>query len=314
MLEQRILATIHFFDVQNIPLTSLELYKYLLTSPERLIEFSNNQTDRQGVEDLNHQAPIGFDTLLIATDNLVNSGQLVSESGFYCLPERKELVLQRSRNHYFGLKRERRIKKFLPFLALIPFVRGLALNGSQALGQEQESSDIDLFIITDPSFLWLARNFITGFFRILGVHRHGRYIKNRFCLNHYLAGVKIIHEGRNLYTALEYAKLRPLVPREAIEDFQEKNISWVGYFFPHINRFNQSQNHPESTSWIKKTLELVLKNSIGIKLEKFLEQNQIKRVKQGKYIRVEADELSFHPDSKEQALLEKFFAKLKTLE
>jgi hypothetical protein len=314
MLEQRILATIHFFDVQNIPLTSLELYKYLLTTPERLIEFSSSQTDQLGDEGLSHQAPISFDTVLVAVDNLVNNGQLASKYGFYCLAEREQLILQRWRNHYFGLRRERRIRKFLSFLSLIPFIRGLALNGSQALGQEQENSDIDLFIITDPSFLWLARNFITGFFRILGVHRHGRYIKNRFCLNHYLAGVKIIHQGRNLYTALEYAKLRPLVPREAIENFQEKNISWVGYFFPHINRFNQPQNHPEFTPWIKKTLELVFKNSIGIKLEKFLEHNQIKRVKQGKYIRVEADELSFHPDSKEQALLEKFFAKLKTLE
>ena len=101
-------------------------------------------------------------------------------------------------------------------------MRGAALAGSQAQGVQKPGSDIDLLIIVEPKFLWLGRTVVTFYFQLLGTRRHGKKIADRFCLNHYLAGVKTIGELKNLYTAWEYAKLRPLIYEGAVTEFQEK--------------------------------------------------------------------------------------------
>lgn len=44
-------------------------------------------------------------------------------------------------------------------------------------------SDIDLFVETAPGMLWTGRVMTTLFFSILGVRRHGNYVKGRFCLS-----------------------------------------------------------------------------------------------------------------------------------
>ena len=44
-------------------------------------------------------------------------------------------------------------------------------------------SDIDLFIETAPGMLWTGRVMTTLFFSLLGVRRHGKYVKGRFCLS-----------------------------------------------------------------------------------------------------------------------------------
>src|SRR6185436_16556656 len=98
-------------------------------------------------------------------------------------------------------------------------------------------------IIVDPKFLWLGRTGVTAYFQFLGKRRHGRHIANRFCLNHYLAGVKTIGELKNLYTASEYAKLRPLVYPQAIAEFQQKNRDWIAAFLPNFKTAHQDYSH-----------------------------------------------------------------------
>ena len=114
------------------------------------------------------------------------------KNGFYCLKGRAAIIDQRLANYIYGIKRERRIRRFIGGLRFLPFVRRAALAGSQAQGVQKSDSDIDLLIIVEPEFLWLGRTAVTAYFQILGLRRHGKKIANRFCLNHYLAGVKII--------------------------------------------------------------------------------------------------------------------------
>ena len=227
-----------------------------------------------------------------------------SRSGFYCLKGREEIVSLRLRNYLNGIKREKKIRKHVKFLRHLPFIRGIALAGSQAMGEQKLDSDIDLLVITENKYLWLTRTLITTYFQFLGARRHGEKISNRFCLNHYLVGPKTMNELRNLYTAWEYAKLRPLVYYEATTQFQSANANWIKAFFPN---FNPQAILSEPQSSAQRLLEKLFKNNFGLFLEEKLKNWQLPKIRQEKFIVVQPDELSFHPNSKQQLLLDRFF-------
>jgi len=302
MLKERILSTIRFFDLQDYPLTLLELHRFLIADMENL----KQHIDRQGeiiIGDIKTQPEIGVDQILVCLDSECDL-EIKNTLGFYHLTGRQNIVHLRLENYFYGIRREKLIKKYANFLRHLPFVRGVAIAGSQAMGQEKDSSDIDLFIVTDPSYMWLARTLVTAYFQILGKRRHGLYIANRFCLNHYLAGPKKIGSLRNLYTALEYLKLRPVVYGNSIWSFEQENSNWLKMFFPNANL---KKPIGLKVSKVQEVLEKVLGGGLGKSLEKALKNWQLPKIRKEDFIIVEDDELSFHPQSKQQALLEKFF-------
>lgn len=310
MLKDRVLSTLRFFDLQDFPLTLLELHNFLLADVDAL----KSQTDTQWeLIDNNHNhnnngndndnEKIGINEVAQCLDRECKE-EVEQKNGFYCLRGRGFIIDLRLANYLYGIKRERLIRRFAKGLKHVPFIRGVALAGSQAMGLQKQDSDIDLLIIVDHKFLWLARTGVTAYFHILGLRRHGQKVANRFCLNHYLAGVKTIAEFNNLYTAWEYAKLRPLVYGQIIAQFQEKNHHWLAAFFPN---FKPIKNGGHAPSRLQQLLERILSGKFGEGLEIKLKNWQLPKIRQGEFILVREDELSFHPHSKQQKLLQQFF-------
>lgn len=303
MLAGRILSTLRFFDLQGLPLTAFEIYQYLVSD-------SNTLRDKLDIryEMISPSAPpippVHFDTILTQLHILTREGGIVARNGFYALAERQDLIQDRSRNYLHGLEREKLIQDYLVPTKHIPFVRGIALAGSQALGQQRATSDIDLLIITDPKRMWTARTLLSAWFHIFGVRRHGKKIANRFCLNHYLANPREVDAERNLYKAMEYTKLRSVVGAGQIRKFQRANAGWVRQFFPNIS-FPPVKT--QSKSSVQTSLEKFFNNRLGDWLENRLGQWQQKRIRQDQFVFVRKDELSFHPESKHESLLRGFF-------
>jgi predicted nucleotidyltransferase len=299
MIEDSVLSTITFFDLQNLPLTASEVFKYLLGNP--------------GVDDeyelkINQEiVAIDFADVATALGNLVSQNKLETHLGYFCLPGKRAMILERLRAFGNGRAREKRLARYIGFTRHIPFVRGVALAGSQALGKERKESDIDLLVITDRHFLWLARTLITGYFQLLGIRRYHKKVTDRMCLNHYVIEGAAPLAGQNLYTALEYYKLRPLVYAPRIYAFQKNNLSWIEQFFPNANVFVPAINDARQ-SFLQKSLELVIKKTIGRWLEFELGALQSSRIRHNeKYIVVSDEELSFHPNSKQDGLLSAFY-------
>jgi hypothetical protein len=317
MLKQRILSTLKFFDLQGYPLTLLELHKFLLADIQTIKSRINTDWELINNNDnYNDNNETTIDQVLKCVD-IECQNEIEQQKGFYCLRGRAVIINQRLANYIYGIKREQRICSFAKGLRHLPFVRGVALAGSQAQGVQKPDSDIDLLIILEPKFLWLGRTTVTAYFQALGLRRHGKKIADRFCLNHYLAGVKTISEFRNLYTAWEYAKLRPLVYGRAIAEFQQINCPWIRIFFPNFELADLY--HPLAPSYSKrgntdqppslqKNLERMLSGKFGRWLEEKLKNWQLPKIRQEEFILVREDELSFHPQSKQRELLAKFFA------
>ncbi len=303
MLAERINNTLRFFDLQNLPLTAYEIHKFLIADTAALrSKLDENYELDNGIG--TELPPVHFDTILTQLHILSREGKVIGQNGFYCLPGRESIIRDRLVNYLHGLSRERLVRRFLLPTQHIPFVRGVALAGSQALGQQRESSDIDLLIITDQKYMWIARTLLSAWFQFLGLRRHGKKIANRFCLNHYLANTGERTSERNLYTALEYAKLRPIVYPSVIRKFQKTNQGWMKQFFPNLV-LTAASIKPQS-DW-QQLLEGVLRNRFGQWLDKRLGAWQQKRILQDQFVFVRSDELSFHPDSKQASLLQGFF-------
>lgn len=303
MLASRILETLRFFNLQDSPLTLLELHTYLLPEKEALTAGLDPQHELLQGKTLGEFPKVAVSAVFEVLNKDL-AGQVECHNGFYCFKGRGDIVEQRLRNYSHGLFREKRIARFVRGLRHVPFVRGVGLAGSQVLGQQKEGSDIDLFIITDPSRMWLARTLVTAYFQVLGMRRHGGAVKNRFCLNHYIADYKKLDKHRNLYTALEYAKLRPLVYSQGIRQFHKKNQLWIKGFYPNWQILHKDE---EPASAFQKFIEKAFSGGFGQWLEGFLKSWQLPKIRTEKYILVEDNELSFHPDSKQGYLLKRFF-------
>jgi hypothetical protein len=280
-LRDAILRTFAYFDVQDRPLTLLEIYTYLLGPIEEPTTLSEIQA-------------------VIETEL---TDQVISLEGFYALTGRQEIIASRRSNNFYSIPRMRRVHRYLPLARYIPFIRSAALSGSEALSTSKKGSDIDILLFTEHNRIWTARFFATALYQFLGIRRHGKHIENRFCLNHYIAGIKRIENDNNIYTAVEYASLISFYGGDVLSHFQEVNQAWIKEYLPN---FRLITREPSPRTVLQKTIEFLLNGWIGQQFENILGEIQRRRIIAQSHITVERDELSFHPGSKGQQVLQRF--------
>ncbi len=300
MLKDRILFTLKFFDLQNTPLTLSQLRDFLLNEPATLKSAVSS--------DFEINAPIALPPAATEAEiqqALVELSQEVEEQrGLYCLRDRAEIITEQLENASYRLKRERLVRMFVPNLRFVPFVRGVGVGGSQTLGHPKKESDIDLLVILDSQFFWLGRLLVTGYFQMTTRRRHGRFIADRFCLNHYLAGPIAVTDEKDPYNAMEYLRLRPEVYGENITAFVRQNEPWIRQFFPQAVI---SPGIKQNQSRLQRGLEKLFKNFLGRRLNASLGKWQMKRIRRGEPAVATEAELSFHSKQRKFEFLAKFF-------
>jgi predicted nucleotidyltransferase len=274
--------TLAFFDAQDLALTSAEAANYnIAPSPG------------EGRE------AVGGERLRSSRD------------GLFFLSGRENLIQLRKQRYKISLTRLRKAKKVLYWLRFFPYIRGVAISGSLALLNSDEKSDIDLFIIAKKNRIWLTRAMVSAYLQALGQRRHGRLVQNRFCLNHYLTADMAIDNDRNLYTAVEYASLLPVIGSSEFEKFWVKN-GWIKDYLPNAVYTSKVPFFDIKLSSGQKSLEYLLDFLIAPVLNYLLGVYQKHRIKLQDYIFVSDDELSFHPGSRGQKVLAKYKQSLHT--
>lgn len=288
-LAKSVYRTLVFFDAEDLSLTLLEIRAYLVAGKEPLPDVSLSALEQVLSREL--------------------SGQTHSAGGLYFLAGRRKLTELREARYRISLKRLRKCQKYLRFLRFVPYLRAVAISGSLALLNSEEDSDIDLFLITKKNRIWITRLLVSAYFQILGLRRYQMRIAGRFCLNHYVCEGALISQDRNLYTAVEYASLLPVLGHDRLKKFWQDN-DWLKDFLhdpaPEIAetffRFGFSR-------W-QKVFETVLEYTIGPLLNRVSGHFQKKRIILQEHILVSDEELSFHPGSRGQKVLAKYREKL----
>jgi predicted nucleotidyltransferase len=234
-----ILSTLTYFDLFDYPLSQPEIWQFLRTPCDS--------------RDLNQ-----------ALAELVRSALIYRCREFYSLKNDDSIALHRIKGNQQAGQLMKTAKKVAQILARFPFVEGVAISGSLSKNFATESSDIDLFIITSPNRLWLARTLMHAFKKL----SYLVHCEHLFCMNYFidLEGLEI--EEKNIYTAIEVVTLIPLHGESVFKKFRSAN-SWSKSFLPnHFLRVSKAEM--PKFSFPKFVLEKIFNNPFGDYLDNFL--------------------------------------------
>ncbi|MGZ3756977.1 MAG: nucleotidyltransferase domain-containing protein [Mucilaginibacter sp.] len=238
-IKANILSTLAYFDIFNYPLTGGEIYLFL---KNRYPQYDFNQ----------------------AIKCLVDSKSIYQFDRFYTLKNNSALV---SRRHEGNKKAAEMIKvadRISNLLVRFPYVRGIAISGSLSKNFADEDSDIDLFIITAPNRLWIARTLMHLFKKLTFLVNKQDY----FCMNYYIDEHQLEIVEKTIYTAIEIVTLIPLQGDTQFEQFYAAN-AWTRDYLPNkIMRVSSAK--PLKSDWFKTLFEFLFNNKIGDLLDNAL--------------------------------------------
>jgi predicted nucleotidyltransferase len=304
-LDQALLATLAYHDLLDLPLTAVECWRYLLRP--------------YGAEERKTQRAKGKTSPLREVEQelarLVAAGAVDTRDGFYFFREREALVADRREKQIRALEKWQRLRRIVFWLQAIPFLRGVAATGSLTFDNAKPTSDLDVLVIAAENRVWTVRFLLTVLLDIFRLRRrpHGP-TANRVCLNHYLAADSLEFPYRSLYTALEYARLVPLLSEETCRAFRAANRSWIEEYLVQV--FPDTLNHRHTVrdsrllQGVRRLGEQLLSGWAGNTLERTLARGQRARIARaeattapgGRVVATDA-RAEFHPQSREAPLL-----------
>lgn len=295
-MQSSILKVLAYFDLFDYPVTADEILFFLdkEVSPARL------KTE---------------------LDLLTREGLLFPDSGFYSLRNDPELAIRRIRGNRHAdelLKIAARISRQL---YLFPYVRGIGISGSLSKRFADEQADIDYFIITRRNRLWIART-------LMHLYKKMNYLRNRqnwYCMNYYVDEEALEIKEKNIFTATEMITLVPASGNGGLIRFFDAN-DWTAHYFPHYKTRQKEADGPAPSSILKTTLENLLNNKWGDRLDDFLQrwtsrrwqkkENRGDRNKKGNRMSLQ-NEKHFsrpNPENFQQRVLIRYATRLRELE
>ena len=303
MIQDAILATLAYYDGLDYPLSAFELYRYLI-NPQRLKPYID------GLE------AISLKDIYEAVEELINREQVQEENGFYFLRGRTGLSALRLAREKISAQKWRLCLRRAYWLQLAPWIRGMFVSGSLALGTANSESDFDILVLVESKRLYLARLLLSGVASLIG-SRRTRYetvAPDKFCFNHYLTTdtLHITHES--LYNAQTYARLIPMMINPTLAGkFFAENLwinKYVYNFTPHQQTIRRTVRPSRFLKSIAKTIEFVGQGKIGDMFERWARQYQQERISSnpvthasGGRVIYTNTELEFHPHSFERVIL-----------
>jgi len=162
-VKKAILKTVAFFDLFDYPLTSYEIWRYLL--------FVNTSLDNV-IENLDDQ------------ENIKN---ISNKNGFYFLINRENIIKTRHNRYNFSYHKQKIAKKIAKIFRLIPWIKMIAVGNIVGSHNLKDESDIDLFIITKKSRIWLTRFFCVLIIKVLNLRPQKNNKRNKICLSFFIS-------------------------------------------------------------------------------------------------------------------------------
>jgi hypothetical protein len=215
-LKKNVKATLTYYDVLEFPLTSFEVWKFLMKYHQ---EEKKGRATLQGVSQKLYE--------------LRSEGEIGCEKGMWFLSERKHLIALRIAREKISIHKLKAMKTLVAWLRYLPFVRMIAATGSLALRHGTKESDWDLLIVLKKDHLFTGRITLTLFLHLIGKRRHGNKIEDRACLNYYCTDKSLLVRPEDWYGAHEYQVMIPLFQRLSPDAFLRAN-GWMFDLRPHL--------------------------------------------------------------------------------
>lgn len=281
-IRQSILKTVLYADIFDYPLSSAQLWKFLIS--ERKISKKT------------------FDKVL---KNI--SFPITSKSGIYFIKGKEKNVDIKIKRKIESSKKISLAYGVCEIISYIPFVLFLGISGGLSMENSDKKDDIDLFVVTSKNRVWTARLFIIIVLKLLNKHRgrKDKSVRNKICLNMLIDESHLsFSKEKNIYMAHEIAQLIPVFDRKNIyKKIIAKNL-WVNNFLPNVFIDIGKKNYLKS----KKLIFVVVFDVLEF-IVKYFQLWYIRR-----HITIEKVEdgfLSFHPFNYSDYIISSYGDKLK---
>lgn len=207
--EMTLLKALIYSDIFHFPLTREELFRFAET-----------------------EARFDETAFLRAMQKL--NPLVVQKDGFFCLPGQEENITNRRKNEKWQLEKVHIAQKTAAFLSRIPSVLFIGISGAVAAGNAKKDDDIDLFVITADSTLWVTRFLLLCLLQIIGRRRVRNTVdaRNTICLNMLCEEkyIQLRRDRRDIYTAREFVQMIPLFSRGGTYQKLVRENAWVAAF------------------------------------------------------------------------------------
>ncbi len=245
MKELEVLKTILYFSIFKHPINETEVFEFANIS---------NQLD------VNKQ--IKF---------LVQKGVIFKLGDYYSSINDHSLVKRRLEGNQMAENIMPKAFNVGRLIAKFPYVESVNLSGALSKGYYDNEGDIDFFIITKSSRLWIARTLLILYKKIFLLNS-----KKYFCVNYFIANDQLEINERNRFTATEMITLIPVSGKHMFFDFMNSN-TWIKNYFPNSNLLNVNVIEDVKKSSFTELLEYFLSGSIGNFFEKAFRKITLKK-------------------------------------
>ena len=239
--------TLAYADVFDYPLTAQEVYRYLPAANASFGEVNQALAD---------------ETLFSKTED------------YFTLRGREEIVETRNRRVEIAGRLWPKAARYGRIIAMLPFVRMVAVTGSLAMNNTDQGKDIDYMIVTAPNHLWTCRALsllIARFAKLEGVN---------ICPN-YLVTTNVLElNERSLYVAHELAQMIPLSGMEIYDEMRRLN-GWMANYLPNslmAPEMPDCVKLMQQRSVIQNVLEILFRLPLGNWFEKWEMDRKIARL------------------------------------
>lgn len=230
-MKRQILATLSYADIFDYPLTSEEIFRFLIG--QHITDNTQQEIEKQ----------------LSKNSYLVS--HVMYQDGYYCLRGREKIFPIRKQREKWSKEKLKIAERIVGILRFIPWIKLIGITGGLARDNTQKGDDIDLFFITAKNRLWLTRGLIVSILRLLGLYRRPKKIKDMICPNMFVAEEALKMETEDLFTAHEVCLMKPVFEQDNLyQKFLRANL-WVEKFLPNAKDWEavkQWKDFPVSNS------------------------------------------------------------------
>lgn len=293
-LEQSILETFIYADIFNYPLVMDEVVRYVTV-------------------------PAAPEEVRRALDEGVPQGWLVTNNGYFALQGRGDLIPLRMHREAVAREKWARARRYVHWLAALPFVRMVAITGTLAVNNAEAKDDIDVFVVTEPDRLWLCRALV------IAVVRLARLGGDELCPNYFVSERQLVFPEHNYFSAREVAQMVPLYGMETYCMVRDRN-RWVEDFLPQANDAPLLQHaglavqgsiiQPGALeSGVKRVSEWLLAGRLGAAMDQREMQRKVRQLnreaaKRGGSVEFTADVCKGHFDHHDNWILRRYRERL----
>ncbi len=202
-------------------------------------------------------------------------GTIVADEDRYMLAGREALsVIWRRRQQESALKQQL-AERYTKWIRCLPFIRMVAITGTLAAHSAEAADDIDLFLITTPGRVWLARALTVIVVRLAALSNV------TLCPNYLIAADALELSERNLYAARELVQMQPLYGAACYQQFRQYN-HWTLDFLPNAEIEVSSETLaldrlPGLARLFKSVGERLLSGKIGTALERWEMRRKVRK-------------------------------------